>query len=141
VRFSERTLKALDQLCRPRLVCLSLEDCKFITAQPAHNIRPPQYLAKSLGNTFKQRISSGMSKSVIHPFEAIEINPVKRKSVPVLYSRTPIFQLFIKLMPVGNLGQRVMTRKPIDFLFRSLPLGYVLLNINPSATGKGLVAH
>ncbi|ODR95986.1 hypothetical protein AUC69_01790 [Methyloceanibacter superfactus] len=82
-----------------------------------------------------------MSQSVIHLFEVIEINPVKGKCVSFWQSRTPFFQLLIELMPVGNLGQRVMTRKPIDLILRSSPLRYVLLNINPSTTGKGLIAY
>ena len=52
MRFSERTLKALDQLYRLRLVrSPSLEDCKFITTQPAHDIRSSQHLANSIGRT------------------------------------------------------------------------------------------
>jgi hypothetical protein len=103
VRHSERTLEALGQLCRLRFVCgPGLKDRKFITAQPGHEIRSPQDTAKPLGDALQQGIPNGMSESVIHLFEVVEIDPMKGKSTPGLQRPTPIFQLLAELMPIGN---------------------------------------
>ena len=141
VRFSERSHQAFGQLRCLSFACGAvLEDCKFIAAEASREIGIPQNLAQTLGNALQQGIPNGMSEGVIHFFEVVEIDPVKGESAPGLQRPGPIFQLLAELMPIGNLGQRIMARQPIDFLFGLTLLRYVLLNINPSATSERLVA-
>ena len=81
-----------------------------------------------------------MSESVIQLFEVIEIDPVKGKAASGLQRAEAGLKLLAEVMPIGNLGQRIVARQPINFLFGLTLLRYVRLNIDPSATSEGLVA-
>ncbi len=123
------------------LVCGAvLENCKFIAAEASHEIGTPQNLAQALGNALQQGVAHRMSEGVIHFFEVVEIDPVKGKAASGLQRPEAGLKLLAEVMPIGNLGQRIMARQPIDFLFGLTLLRYVLLNINPSATSERLVA-
>jgi hypothetical protein len=49
-----------------------------------------------------------VSEGVIHVFEVVEIDPVKGKAASGLQRPEAAFKLLAEVMPIGNLGQRIM---------------------------------
>ena len=81
-----------------------------------------------------------MPEGVIDFLEVVEIDPMQGKAASGSNCAEPVLELLAEVVPVGDLGQRIMTRQPIDFLLGKALFGDVLLNIDPAAAGERLVA-
>lgn len=65
---------------------------------------------------------------------------MQSKAAPCVQGAEPRLELLAKVVPIGDLRQRIVTCQPIDFLFGLTLFGDVLLNIDPSAARERLVA-
>jgi len=123
------------------LAAAGLDDGELIAAEPRQEVRFAHAAAQPLCDRFQKSVADRMTERVVHLLEAVEIEPMEGERRAFVQVAERVLERLAEMEAVGNAGQRIVPRKPLDFLLRPALFGDVLLDIDPTAVGERLIGH
>jgi hypothetical protein len=117
-----------------------MDDGVLVAAETRQEVGLADAGAQALRDRFQQGIADRMTVVVVDPFELVEVASAAPASRPCQSLSKPARKSHGS-EAVGDAGERVVVRQPLDLLFRAPFLGNVFLNIDPAAIGERLVAQ
>ena len=106
---------------------------ELVAAEAGDEVRILHAAADAARHLLEQGIAHGMAEHVVDALELVEIDAVQRQHLALHHAGERAFHGLAEQHPVGEPGERVVSREIGDALLRAPPIGDVLVRRHPAA--------
>ena len=124
-----------------RLLHLRHDDGELVAAHARHGVELARAAAQALADQLEQLVADRVAERVVDALEVVEVEAKHGQAFAALDALDLVVELLEQHRPVGQVGERIVTRHVRDALFRALAFGDVFVGRQPAAAGERLVHH